>query len=93
MESIVRDVKSLDSHERRVYESVLGHALQENQRVIIGVIEPGGESDAAIRRAAMGRAVEIARQGRAAVESQGVTSEEAGQAIDETIRAVRRATH
>lgn len=48
------------------------------------------KSDETSRRAALGRAVEIARQGRAAVESQGITAEEADAAIDEAIREVRR---
>lgn len=39
MESVIRDVKSIESAKRQVYESVLGHALQESQRVIIRVIE------------------------------------------------------
>jgi len=93
MESVIRDVKSLESDERRVYESVLGHALQENQRVVIRAIEAEGEPEEARRRAALQRAVEIARQGRAAVEAQGVPAEEADAAIDEAVRAVRRAKH
>jgi hypothetical protein len=93
MESVIRDVKSIESDERQVYESVLGHALQESQRVVIRVIELEGEPDEASRRAALGRSVEIARQGRAAVEAQGITSEEADATIDETIREVRRSKH
>lgn len=93
MESIFRDVKSIESDERRIYESIVGHSLQDNQRVVIRVIELGGEPDEASRRAALGQAVEIARQGRAAVESQGITAEEADAAIDEAIREVRRSNH
>jgi len=37
MESIIRDVRDIQSDERRIYELVLGHTLQENQRVIIRV--------------------------------------------------------
>lgn len=90
MESIIRDVKNIESDERRLYESVLGHALRENQRVIIRVIELEGEPDEASRRTALRRAAEIARQGRASVEAQGVTAEEADAAIDEAIREARR---
>ncbi|MHB8898880.1 MAG: hypothetical protein ACYC6Y_09060 [Thermoguttaceae bacterium] len=90
MESIARDVKNLESDERRLYESVIGHALQENQRVIIRVIELENEPDEASRRTLLGRAVEIARQGRASVESQGIPAEEADAAIDEAIREARR---
>ena len=90
MEPIIRDVKDLESEERRVYESVLGHALGENQRVVIRVVDLGNEPDEASRREALGRAVEIARGGRAAVEAQGIAAEEADAAIDEAIGEVRR---
>ena len=90
MESIIRDVKSIESDERRVYESVLGRTLRENQRVIIRVIEGEEEPGEVSRGAALSRAVEIARQGRASVEAQGITAEEADAAIDEAIREVRR---
>jgi hypothetical protein len=93
MELIVRDVKTIEPDERRVYESVLGHPLQENQRVIIRVVELEDESEQADRRAALSRAVEIARCGRAAVEAQGITAEEADAAIEEAIQEVRRLKH
>jgi hypothetical protein len=93
MESIVRDVKTIEPDERRVYESVLGHPLQENQRVIIRVIELEDESEQADRRAALSRAVEIARHGRAAVEAQGITAEEADATIEEAIREGRGLKH
>jgi hypothetical protein len=93
MESVIRDVKSIESNERQVYESVLGHTLQEGQRVIIRVIELEGEPDGASRRAALSRAVEIARQGRAAVEAQHISTEEADAATDEAIRETRRTKH
>ena len=90
MEFIFRDVKSIPLDDGQVYEAVVGHTLQDNQRIVIRVIELGGEPDEATRRAALARAVEIARQGRAAVESQGITAEEAEAAIDEAIRVARR---
>ncbi len=43
MESIFRDVKSIQSDERRVYESLVGHALGDNQCVVIRVIELAAE--------------------------------------------------
>ncbi|MGA2034662.1 MAG: hypothetical protein ABSG68_20635 [Thermoguttaceae bacterium] len=90
MESISRDMKSLDSDQRHLYEAVVGHALGENQGVILHVIELGAEPDQATRRAALSRAVEIARQGREAARAQGITGEEAGAAIDDAIRKVRQ---
>ncbi len=38
MESIIRQVRELESDERRVYEAALGQKLQENQQVILQVI-------------------------------------------------------
>ena len=93
MEPIIRDVKDIASEERQVYESVLGHALGENQRVVIRVIERGSDPDEASRRGALSRAAEIARAGRAAIEAQGITAEEADAAIDEAIGEVRRSKH
>jgi len=93
MESVIRDVKCIESDERRVYESVLGHALQESQRVIIRVIELENEPDEAGNQASLNQAVEIARRSRAAAEAQGVTTDEADAAIDEAIQEARRKKH
>jgi hypothetical protein len=90
MESIIRNVGEINTDERRVYESVLGHTLRENQRVIIRVVELGDEPVQDTRKAALGRAVDIARQGRAAAAAQGVTPEEADRVIDEAFQEVRR---
>jgi hypothetical protein len=62
----------------------------KNQGIIVHVIELGAEPDQATRRAALSRAVEIARQGREAAKVQGVTEEEAGTSIDEAVRKVRQ---
>ena len=90
MESVIRDVKSLESDQRHLYEAAVGHALHENQGIILHVIELGAEPDQATRRAALSQAVEIARQGREAATAQGITEDEAGAAIDEAIQKVRR---
>jgi hypothetical protein len=39
MESIERNVSDIAAAERQVYESVLGHKLQDDQRVIIQVAD------------------------------------------------------
>jgi len=38
MESIIRNVKDIDPGQRRLYESLLGKELHENQQLIIQVI-------------------------------------------------------
>ena len=40
MEAIIRNVREIPCEERRVYEAAVGHALAENQQVIIRVITP-----------------------------------------------------
>ena len=40
MKKITRNVKELGSDEKRVYESVIGHELCENQQIILQVITP-----------------------------------------------------
>jgi hypothetical protein len=89
MESIIRKVDELNTDERRMYESVVGHALREDQRLIIHVVELGAEPDGPTRKAASQRAIEIARRGRASAADQGVTPEEADRVIDEAIHEVR----
>ena len=90
MESIIRKVDDLNAEERRMYESMVGHALHENQRVIIHVVELGAEPDGPTRKAAAQRAIEIARRSRASAADQGVAPEEADRVIDEAIHEVRR---
>ena len=54
---------------------------------------PTPDPDEATRKGALSRAVEIARQGRAAAAAQGITPEEAEAAIDEAFQEVRRSNH
>ncbi len=88
MESVIRSVRNLPSDERRIYEAVLGHSLQENQRVVVSVME--GDAEATARHSALSRAVEIAGLGRAAAELQDFSDDEVDSRIGEAIREVRR---
>jgi hypothetical protein len=90
MESIIRKVDDLKVEERRMHESVAGHALPEDQRVIIRVVELGTEPDDPPRKAASQRAIEIARRGRASAADQGVAPEEADRVIEKAIHEVRQ---
>jgi len=49
METIFRDMKSIGADERRVYESAVGHALDNDQCVVIRVIERGNGSEEGVR--------------------------------------------
>jgi len=87
MESIIQNVKDIDSDKRAWLEATVGHHLQDNQRVMISVLNV--EPDEETRRAGLKKAAEIAARGRAHATAQGITEEEAGVAIDEAISHYR----
>jgi hypothetical protein len=89
MESITRDVDKIEAGERRVYEAVLGHALRENQQVVLRVIELEKGPDESVRRKASEEFHDLCRTGTENRERQGISVEEADQALDEAIRAAR----
>lgn len=89
MESIVRSVREIEAAERQVYETVLGRHLEENQQIIIRVLTPGVVPPEDARREALGRAVAIARHGRAHAAAQGVSEDQLDAVIDEAITCVR----
>ena len=45
MEAIIRNVRDIESEERRVLEHVLGRQLQENQQVIVQIVTLNNEPD------------------------------------------------
>jgi hypothetical protein len=89
MESVTRNVDKIESNERRVYEAVLGHALRDNQQVILRVIELRKEPDESVRRKASEEFHELCREGTENRQRQGISVEEADEALDEAMRAVR----
>ena len=89
MESIVRNVKDLDTAERQVYETALGQQLRENQQIVIRVLTPDAVPSEETRRSALQRASEIAQQGRSNAAAQGVGEEEIDAALDEATQHVR----
>ena len=44
MESIIRNVRDIDSRERQALEHVLGQQLKENQKIIIQIVTVSNES-------------------------------------------------
>ncbi|MGD0897756.1 MAG: hypothetical protein ABR915_07950 [Thermoguttaceae bacterium] len=89
MDSIIRDVSSIESDERRVYEAVLGHALREDQQVMLRVIELKKEPDESIRQKAREEFHELCGEGTENRQRQGISVEEADKALEEAMRAVR----
>lgn len=45
MESIIRNVRDIDTRERKALEHVLGHQLKENQQIIIQVVTVSAAPD------------------------------------------------
>lgn len=45
MESIIRNVRDIETNQRRALEQVLGQKLQENQQIIIQVVTPVKEPE------------------------------------------------
>jgi hypothetical protein len=89
MESIIRDVRDIESNERHVYEAVLHRPLREDQQVLVMVLTPGAEPDEAIRRKAMEEFRQLCREGTEHRERQGVSVEEADLALEESLHAAR----
>lgn len=88
MESVARDVDKIESDERRVYEAVLGHALHENQQVILRVIELKKEPDESVRRKAREEFHELCREGTENRERQGIAVDEADQSLEEAAASI-----
>jgi hypothetical protein len=89
MESISRDVKSLESDERQLYEAVVGHALRENQRIVIHVIDLEREPDESRRGKAMEEFHAICKEGTENRQRQGIPMEEADQIFKGALRVAR----
>lgn len=90
METFLRNVAEIDANDRRSLEHVVGRSLRENQQVMIQILDIGVEPDEAARRSAIGKAADIASQGRANAIAQGVTSVEADAVVDQAIQEVRQ---
>ena len=90
MNTLIRNVRDLETVNRRTLESLLGQRLEENEQVIIRVVSVGKEPDAATRRTALQRAKEIAEQADRHRESLGVPRDEVDRVIDEAIQTIRR---
>jgi hypothetical protein len=87
---MIRNVRDLETANRRTLESLLGQPLQEDEQVIIRVISVGKEPNAATKQAALIRAQDVAVKAAQNRESSGVLADEADRVIDEAIDDVRR---
>jgi hypothetical protein len=90
MESIVRNVKDIESDERRVYEHVLGERLREHQRVFIMLLDPGVLPDQQSRRTAVADIKKLAAKAAENIERQGASPDHVDAIVDEAIDNLRR---
>lgn len=90
MESIIRNVRDLEADNRHSLETVLGRPLQDDQQIIIRVLTPDVEPDAATKQSALHRAKQLSQQAAAHRESQGVTAAEVDDVVDEAMQHVRQ---
>lgn len=89
MESIIRDVTALDESHRRLVEALLGHQLQDDQRLYIAVMSPTSSPAADQKARAWERLQEIAAKAENSLREQGITEEQWEAIIDEECAAVR----
>jgi hypothetical protein len=90
MESIIRNVKDIETAERHVYERVLGEQLRENQQVFIMVMTPNVEPDSETRRKALAEIERLSRKAAAHAKGRGATDQQINEAIDEAVEHVRQ---
>lgn len=89
MEMVVRNVKDLEKSKRRLCEELLGHALSENQQLVIQVFTHGIEPTAEERDRALDRLKHLMANARGESGVNGPSDHEVGQIIDDAIAAVR----
>jgi hypothetical protein len=89
MESIIRDVPALDQAHRRSLEALLGHELENNQRVYIAVLPDSAAPTPEQRQQAWERlrlvTAEIEQQAR----QKGISPEQWALLVDEECETVR----
>lgn len=93
MESVIRDVKDIEPEERFIYETVIGHGLAEDQRILVVVLPLGANSDDSMRRRAREDFFELCKQGTESRKRLGVSIEEADLILEEACRSVRSGTN
>lgn len=89
MESIYRDVTALNETHRHSLEALLGHQLQDNQRLYIMVLTPSPAAEADQRREALEGLQQVTGQIEQNLRQRGVTAEQLDSAIDEACHDVR----
>ena len=84
IERTVKEIRGL------TIEEILGKKLQDEQRVYIMVYNVGVEPDDEVRLRSAEKIGSILDRAHRNADAQGITSEEADEAVDEAMRHVRR---
>ena len=92
MESVIRDVRDIEPAERRVFETLVGHHLAENQRILVVVLPLGENPDDSARYRVREEYFELCKQGTENRERLGVFVEEADLILDEAFQFARSRT-
>lgn len=92
MEALPQDARDIEPAKRRSLETVLGHTLRDDQRVLIRVVTVGPEPDAATKAAAFDRISSLSAKVAKHRESLGISDEEADRIVDEACAHVRYGT-
>ena len=90
MDSVIRDVKDIQPDERHIYETVIGHSLAQDQRILAGGRCPREpfQTDFVIRRWRE-EFFGLCKLGTENRERLGVSLEEADSILEEALRVAR----
>ncbi len=89
MDSVIRDVKDIRPEERRIYETLIGHNLSQDQRILVAVLPSASDLNDSARHRAHNEFFELCKQGAENRERLGVSVEEADLILEEALRAAR----
>jgi hypothetical protein len=89
MESVIRDVRDIEPEERHVFETLIGHGLGEDQRILVVLLPLGANRDDFVRRRAREEFFELCKQGTENRERLHVSVEEADLILEEALQSAR----
>jgi len=89
MESVIRDVRDLVPDERQVVESMVGHGLAEDQRILVVVLPSGTEPDDGVKLRAREEFLALCKFGTENRERLGISVEDADLILDEALMSGR----
>ncbi len=89
MESIICDVTALDQTHRRLLEALLGHELEDHQRLYIAVLSNLPGSAPLQREQAWERIRAVTAEIEQLARQKGITPEEWAAIVDEECEAIR----